>query len=233
MSRKRNPANLSQDLEMLIINQIRLLNKVKRLLNDEDSDVGEVVDNLKDLNQNTNDLTVELLGESIPLMTSGPSVNLSQYDFYVDLVDQSQALQEALYLVQRSGFTVQGHYWQNCTKAQKLFYIANKSTDTMIKEVHKVLLSNECGWSRKPPNAKLECKKLPDEFVEFLQFMLDIRNMNFAPQDQAHLYFPEIGMRFERSNMIATEEVMNGEVIGVLMPGILDLKMKALVVVRT
>jgi len=211
---------LDDDLEMLIINQIRLQKNVKGLLNNEHSNVNKVVKNLRDLSENTNDLTTELSGEPV---SSGSSLNTSGYDFYVDLLDSSDALKVGLYITNRNGQPAgaAGKMWSTLSKDLKLFYIVQKSTDTLIKEVHKNLLGM----------CKAENETLSNDFVEFLQFMLSVRNLSFAIEDQAHLFFPS-GMRFERSEMIATQEVMSGDVVEVLVPGILELKLKALVVVK-
>lgn len=208
------------ELEMLIINQIRLQKKVKSLLNNEHSDVGKVVKNLRDLSENTNELTTELSGEPV---SSGSSLNTSDYEFYVDLVDSSDVLKEGLYIIYKGKPAgAAGEQWFNSlSKDYKLFYIVNKSTDTVIKEVHKRLLDM----------CEKKNETLSNDFVEFLQFMLSIRNLNFAVEDQADLFFPT-DMRFERSEMIATQDVMNGDVVKVLVPGILNLKLKALVVVK-
>tara|TARA_B100000900_G_C20597836_1_gene724150 strand:- start:1935 stop:2573 length:639 start_codon:yes stop_codon:yes gene_type:complete len=208
------------DLDLLIINQIRLQRKVKGLLNNEDSDIVKVVENLRDLSENTNDLTTELSGGPV---SSGSSLNTSDYDFYVDLVDSSDVLKEGLYIYYKGKPTnTVGEQWINSlSKDLKLFYIVQKSTDTIIKEVHKRLLDM----------CEKKNETLSNDFVEFLQFMLSIRNLNFDEEAQARLFFPT-NMRFERSEMKPTQDVMSGDVVQVLCPGILELKLKALVVVE-
>ena len=226
MSRKRNPANLSENVELLIVNQIRLQNKVKRVLNDEDSSIQDALDQLQSLEDNTSELRsgLKMLQNQDSALALSPSDEDSldstfdleeileelkqEEDFIiledmVNLVDQSRALQKGLYLLKRNGeLTEEGSKWQSWTIDQKISYIVSQSTDILIKEVHKSLMSDECGWKGSAWNPCEDgCKKLPDEFVDFLYAMLYNRNQNFLPEVQAHLYFPKVGTSFERSEM--------------------------------
>jgi chromosome segregation ATPase len=101
-------------------------------------------------------------------------------------------------------------------------YLINKSTDTLIKEVHKVILG-QC---------KDQKRQIKDEEANLLDWMLKTRNLSFNADDKAHLITPELGIRFERSEMISTIEVMNGDVTKVYVPACPALKLKALVEVN-
>ena len=78
------------DLEMLIIDQVRLQKKVKRLLYNDDSDIAIVIDTLKQLSDSTNELTGELAGKPISSEISMHTINV---EGYIKLVDASSSLQ--------------------------------------------------------------------------------------------------------------------------------------------
>jgi hypothetical protein len=122
----------------------------------------------------------------------------------------------------QKGFGLNPNSHELKTTDDYIRYLINKSTDTLIKEVHKVILG-QC---------KEQKRQIKDEEADLLNWMLKTRNLSFNAEDKAHLKTPELGTRFERSEMISTIEVMNGDITKVYVPACPALKLKALVEVN-
>ena len=66
--------------------------------------------------------------------------------------------------------------------------------------------------------------------IDVLEWMLYIRNLNMGQRGRvAELMYPEVGKRFVRTVMKAVVNAMSGNIKPVLVPGIPELGLKALV----
>jgi len=205
---------LDDDLEMLIINQVKLQRQVKGLLNNEHSEVDKVVEKLRVLSGNTNELTAELSGESVSSGSSESSLNTSEYGFYVDLVDRSESLQKALEV---------SRVWSNLSNENKELTLINMITDARLKRVHDSFMKL-CKETGQP---------LKSELLDLLKWFVFLLNLSRIDAHKVSLFEPIIGDYYRGETMQSLDEVISGKVKEVLLPAILKLRIKSLVVVQS
>jgi hypothetical protein len=105
-----------------------------------------------------------------------------------------------------------------------------------ISDIAVYLITN-CGESRiKAVHAEIisQCKssgnRASEGDIDVLEWMLYIHNLNIGQRGRvAGLVYPEVGKRFMRSDMIPVVNSMSGNITFVLVPGIPELGLKALV----
>ena len=197
------------DLEMLIIDQVRLQKKVKRLLYNDDSDIAIVIDTLKQLSDSTKELTGELAGKPISSEISMHTINV---EGYIKLVDASSSLQKSLEVS-----NVWSDLSQNYDKELLLISRVNEAT---IKRVHDSFMK-QCKETMQP---------LPRNLLDFLEWSVYVLNLSRIDSQKLSLAEPEIGDFFDRQRMQSYDSVVSGRVKKVLLPEILNMRnAKALV----
>ena len=191
------------ELEMLIINQIRLQNKTRRLLNNESSDVNEVVKELRDLSENTNELTAELAGKSIPRGLSMRTINIERY---INLVDASSSLQKSLEI---------SKVWSNLSQnSDKELLLISRINEATLKRVHDSCMKY-CKKTMQP---------LPRNVLDFLDWSVYVLNLSRIDSQKLSLAEPAIDSFFDRQRMQSYDSVVSGRVKKVLLPEILNMR---------
>ena len=204
---------MNNKLDTLIKEQQRIMSTLEEILDNGQSSIDETLNTAVDCIISSARLVQVLIPLKAISTSSGQSSDVDGGEFqeFVDIINASKPIRMAL--------EIRNDVWNSLSNGDRELLIISVINNVRFKRLHEAL-SKECSETG---------RKVSVDKLRLLDWYVALLNLALSEDQKIQLEYPNIGSFFDRDTMNSVVEVVSGRVKEVLLPGVPDLKLKALV----
>ena len=204
---------MSNKLDALIVEQQKIMSVLERILDNDRSSIDDTLDTAVDCAISS----ARLVQALIPLKAVSTSkVQRSdseggEFQEFVDIFDASKLVRKAL--------EIRDDVWNDLSIDDRELLIISAINDARFKRLHESL-STECTNTN---------QEVSSNMLNLLEWYIALLNLGRTEGQKLNLEYPKLGSFYDRETMTSVVETMSGRIKEVLLPGVIGLRLKALV----
>jgi len=204
---------MSNKLDALIVEQQKIMSVLERILNNDRSSIDDTLDTAVDCAISS----AKLVQALIPLKAVSTSkaqrsdTEGGEFQEFVDIFDVSKLVRKA--------FEIRDDVWNDLSNDDRELLIISAINDARFKRLHEGL-SKECSNTD---------QEVSSDMLRLLEWYVALLNLGRSDSQKIQLEYPKLGSFYDRETMDSVVETISGRVKEVLLPGVIGLRLKALV----